>query len=213
MTKLKKPIDYIDTLCSSLDPERRSLGELLHRQYHKWTRSLLLEDLLTFMQSIQDHKEKIGAPQLFGKFRAYSLEEFVYRLIRSKVRIPKTLGIYWGEKCLLWRRHGRNYGMELDILIGRKVNEFIQPRVAIDTKVELDASRLKTALASFTLLKQEYPKAKCFLVYITKQANPILLELTKPWIDRAFQLSQGQNDAKKLVESVQAAIEMADEQK
>jgi len=109
------------------------------------------------MQSIQENKERVGVSQLFGKFRAYSPEEFVYRLIQAKVSILKPLDVYWGEKCLIWRKDGQQHGMELDIIVGRKLNEFIEPTVAVDAKVELDASRLKTALASFLLLKNATP--------------------------------------------------------
>ena len=186
MARLKKPIDYVKALRLSSDPETRRLGETLHKQYLKWTKGLHLKDLLEFMQNIQDNKERVGVAQLFGKFRAYSLEEFVCRLIQAKVSIPKSLDVHWGEKCLILKRNGQQHGMEMDILVGKKIGGFIEPTVAVETKVELDASRLKTALASFVLLKKRHSHMKCFLVYMIGEVRPLLLKLTEPWIDGIY---------------------------
>jgi len=206
MPRLKKPIDYVNVLRLNSKREKRELGETLHEQYQQWTRSLLLKDLLSFIQTIQEGKDQVGAAQLFGKFRAYSLEEFVYRLIRAKVSLPEPLGVYWGEKCLLWRGSGREYGMEVDVLIGKKLDGFVQPMVAVDAKVELDASRLKTTLASFLLLKRCHPYAKCFLVFVIEEVDPPLLRLTEPWIDRFYRFSAERDETAAFVESVQAAV-------
>lgn len=79
--------------------------------------------------------------------------------------------------------------MELDIVIGKKLNKLIQPAVAIDAKVELDASRLKASLASFCLLERWNPDVKCFLVYMFRDMDGLLLKLAEPWIDRIYELS------------------------
>jgi len=206
MTKMKRPRDYIGDLCSSPNPETRGLGETLRGQYSHWTQNLSLEGLTTFLKTIQENKDRIGAPQLFGKFRAYSFEELVYRLIRARVSIPDNLGVYWGEKCLIWNKEDQKYGTELDILIGRKLNEFVEARIAVDAKVELDAARLKTTLASFLLLKERNPKVKCFLVYMQGEISPILLDLAKPWIDGTYQLSLKRDETERFIKSLQDAI-------
>jgi len=206
MSRLKKPIDYVNMLRFNSNREKRELGETLHGQYQQWTRSLRPKDLLGFIQTIQEGKDQIGAAQLFGKFRAYALEEFVYRLIRARVSLPESLGIYWGEKCLLWRGGGREYGMEVDVLVGKKIDGFVQPIVAVDAKVELDASRLKTTLASFLLLKRFHPYAKCFLVFVIEEVDPPLLRLTEPWIDGFYRFSAERDETAAFVESVQAAV-------
>ena len=162
--------------------------------------------MLEFVRKIQDNRDKIGIAQLFGKFRAYSFEEFVYRLIQSEVEVPRTLGLYWGEKCLVWKDSDKEYGMEIDILIGKKLNRFIKPVVVVDAKVELDASRLKTALASFLILKRHNPKVKCFLVYMIGEVHPLLVELTEPWIDGIYQFNEEKDETVVFVKSVQAAI-------
>jgi len=59
MTRLKKPINYVNALRLSSDPETRKLGESLHKQYLQWAKSLHLKDPLKFMQSIQDNKERL----------------------------------------------------------------------------------------------------------------------------------------------------------
>jgi len=205
MAKMKRPMDYIGDLCSSPNPETRRLGETLRGQYSQWTQNLSLEGLTTFLRTIQENKDRIGAPQLFGKFRAYAFEEFVYRLIQARIFIPENLGAYWGEKCLIWNDDSQKYGTELDILIGKKLNEFIEAKVAVDAKVELDAARLKTTLASFLLLKERNPKVKCFLVYMREEVNPILLDLAKPWIDGIYQLSPERDETEGFIKSLQDA--------
>jgi len=210
MAKMKGPRDYIGALRSGPDPETRRLGETLLGQYSRWTQSLSLEGLTAFLRTIQENKGRIGAPQLFGKFRAYSFEEFVYRLIQTRISIPENLGVYWGEKCLIWNKEeGKKYGTELDILIGKKLNEFIEARAAVDAKVELDAARLKTTLASFLLLKERNPKVKCFLVYMRREINPILLDLAKPWIDGIYQLSLERDESEGFIKSLQDAIKLS----
>jgi len=209
MARLKKPTDYMNELQLNPNPSLRKLGENLHRQYEQWTRSLSLEHLLSFMKTIQENKDKIGAAQLFGKFRAYSFEEFVYRLIQGGVVIPESFKVYWGEKCLIWKGNGQEYGLELDVLVGKKLNEFIEPLVAVDVKVELDASRLKTALATFLLLKRWYPRAKCFLVYMSGEISPILLKLTMPWIDGIHEFSPDKDEITAFVKSVQDAVKQS----
>lgn len=206
MAKRKKPVDYVNELRLSSNTETRTLGENLLEQYRRWTQTLLLEDLLVFLQTIQNNKSKIGAAQFFGKFRAYSLEEFVYRLVQAKGGAPKPLNVYWGERCVVWKGNGQEYGMELDILVGKKLDEFVQPVVAVDTKVELDASRLKTTLASFLLLKRRHPHVRCFLVYMLGEVDPLLLRLTEPWIDGTYQFSVEKDETAAFVKSVQAAI-------
>ncbi len=165
-----------------------------------------MKSLLNFLKAIEENKDEIGVAQLFGKFRAYSFEEFVYRLIQAEVSFPKPLGVYWGEKCLIWEGAGRKYGMEFDVIVGKELDGFVKPIVAIDAKVELDSSRLKTSLASFLLLKQRSQNAKCFLVYILAEIDPLLLNLTKPWIDEIFQFSLERDETRSFIEAVQNAI-------
>lgn len=189
MARTKKPIDYINELCSSERETQRRLGETLKAQYERWTKTLALKDFLKFNEIIRMNKSEIGVAQFFGKFRAYAFEEYIYRLIKGKVAINKPFDIFWGEKCLVWQEGEKGYTMEFDVSIGRKICEFIDPLVVFDAKVELDSARLKTALASFAVLKHWKPTAKCVLVYITKELDSHLLELAKNWIDGVFQFS------------------------
>jgi len=209
MARLKKPIDYVNQLLLNPSTNLRKVGENLQKQYGQCKRSLYLKHLLDFMKTIQENRNKIGVAQLFGKFRAYSFEEFVYRLIQAKVLISKPFNVYWGEKCLVWKDVDREYGMELDVAVGKKLNQFIEPLVAVEAKVELDASRLKTALASFLLLKQRYPNVKCFLVYMFGEIDPLLMKLTAPWIEGIYQFSPHKDETSAFVKSIQEAVEQS----
>jgi hypothetical protein len=116
----KKTIDYIDELRFSFDKQKSALGEKLIRQYETWTQSLQLKDLLNFLNRIQENKEKVGTAQFFGKFRASAFEEFLYRLLKTRLELPSSLQIFWGEKCLIWMEKAQLYGVEVDITIGKK---------------------------------------------------------------------------------------------
>lgn len=202
LTRVKKAINYINELCSSNKEPRRALGNLLRWQYEKWTKTLALEDFLDFNEIIMQNKEEIGAAQFFGKFRAYAFEEYIYRLLKEKVCIKKPLELFWGEKCLVWQKGGKDYELEFDISIGNKAEAVVNPTIVFDAKVELDSSRLKTALASFTILKNWKPKTKCVLVYVIKDVNETLLWLAKNWADGIFQFSLENNETKAFIDYV-----------
>ena len=204
MARLKKPINYIEELLRK--PETRTLGEKLQRKYHKWIKSLKIEDFCSFIDLIEENKQLIGAAQFFGKFRAYSLEEYVYRILREKCHISENLGVYWGEKCLISKSNKAEYCMEADIIIGEKLGDCVKPRIVVDAKVELDASRFKTAIGTFMLIKQAHPNVKCFLVYLKKELNNILLHLANPWVDGVHCFHPKLDETRLFIESVQGCI-------
>ncbi|MFQ6074132.1 MAG: hypothetical protein ACE5KC_02820 [Candidatus Bathyarchaeia archaeon] len=207
--KKKKTIDYINELRFGSDQEECMLGEELLRQYQRWNRSLRLRDILYFLNFIQNKKEKIGAAQFFGKFRACSFEEFIYRLLKTKLDITRRLQVFWGEKCLIWKRNSQRYGIEVDIAIGRKLDEFVEPAVAIDAKVELDSARLKTALASMLLVKRLNQQTKCFIVYIRREVSNPLLNAANTWVDGIFQFGPERNEITNFLKSAQKATLLA----
>lgn len=202
MSRVKKAIDYINELCLSKVAEKRALGDKLKAQYSKWTETLNLGDFLVFNEIIQKNKTEVGAAQFFGKFRAYAFEEYIYRLLQTKTRIPKPLQLFWGEKCLVWRKGGKKYFMEFDVSIGNKANSFVEPVIVFDAKVELDSARFKTALASFAILKRWNHKAKCILVYVVKEIDSFLLELASYWVDGIFQFSLENDETKAFLDCV-----------
>lgn len=193
MARVKKAINYINDLRLSREETRRALGNLLLFKYEEWTTTLSLKDFLDFNDLIMKNKTEIGAAQFFGKFRAYAFEEYVYRLLKERVCINKPLELFWGEKCPIWSKDGENYAIEFDISIGRKAEGFVEPVMVFDAKVELDSARLKTALASFMMLKHWKPKIKCVLVYVARELEETLLELAKNWTEAIFQFSS-END-------------------
>lgn len=202
----KKTINYIDDLRFGSDKQKSALGEKLVRQYETWTRSLQLKDLLNFLNHIQENKEKVGTAQFFGKFRASAFEEFLYRSLKTKLELPSPLQIFWGEKCLIWIEKAQPYGVEVDITIGKKTKGFVEPFVAIDAKVELDAARLKTALASMLLIKRLNQETRCFLTYLRKEISDTLLNAVDIWIDGIFHFSLKQDQIASFLSAVQNAI-------
>ncbi|MEM1566086.1 MAG: hypothetical protein QW510_03230 [Candidatus Bathyarchaeia archaeon] len=193
MARLKKAADYISELCASESENKRNLGETLKTLYEKWTKTLALKDFLEFNEIIMANRTEIGKAQFFGKFRAYAFEEYIYRLLKEKIRLGR-LEIFWAEKCLVWQENGEEYAIEFDISMGTKKGEFVDPTVVLDAKVELDSSRLKTAVASFAMLKQWKPEAKCAVVYIKRELDASLLKLARNWADGIFQLSLKNNE-------------------
>jgi hypothetical protein len=194
MPRLKKPIDYIEELCSSPIRRKRMIGHRLKELYTEWVENLEPTPFLRFMKYIQQNKEEIGVAQFFGKFRAFSFEEYIYRLLRREVYIYKPLNVFWGKRSVVSIERDGAYGVEVDIAIGTAIDALVLPKIVVETKVELDASRLKTALASFMLIKACNKKARCFLVYIKQEVNPILLSLAEKWIDGTFRFDVGKEE-------------------
>jgi hypothetical protein len=207
MSRLKTATAYIKQLCLSPDMQKHRLGLKLEAEYATWVRTLNLQDFVTFNETIEKNKMQIGAAQFFGKFRAYSFEEYVYRLLQSKVHVPKNLQLFWSEKCLVWRKDGKEYAMEFDVSIGGRRGCFVEPKIVFDAKIELDSARLKTAIASFAILKEWTKKAKCVLVYVFKELDPALLELATRWADGVFQLSLENDETSALLKFVSGCLE------
>jgi hypothetical protein len=189
LPRVKRAIDYIEALCASGDKEKSALGEELKQLYDKWLKTLNLQDFLRFIETIRENRDKIGVPQFFGKFRAYAFEEYVYKLVKVKCCVPKSLQTFWGEKCIVWRECESEYAMEFDVSIGKRINNFVEPTVVFEAKIELDSARLKTALASFAILKQSNPEAKCIIISLIEDFDPLLLKLAEHWADGTFQLN------------------------
>ncbi|MGF3572252.1 MAG: hypothetical protein ACQXXG_02350 [Candidatus Bathyarchaeia archaeon] len=202
MTRMKKPIDYINELFTSKKKSQRKIGETLKAQYEKWTRTLALKDFLEFNETIKANKAEIGVAQFFGKFRAYSFEEYIYRLLKEKIHIRKPMELFWGEKCLVWQNSGKNYALEFDVSIGVKIGGFIDPAIVFDAKVELDSSRLKTALASFAMLRKWKPNVKCVIVYMARELDSSLLELAMNWADGIFQFSHDNDETEVFIDYI-----------
>jgi hypothetical protein len=208
MTRRKKPVDYINDLCSSNSRRKRKIGRKLKGLYTAWTETLEPLSFLRFLEYIRQTKEQIGAAQFFGKFRAYSFEEYVYRLLRRRVLVSEPLDVFWGRQVGVSVKNSEEvYGIEVDIAIGIIREAFVVPEVIVEAKVELDASRLKTALATFMLVKARYMKTRCFLVYVNQELNPALFNLSRKWVDGIFKFNTRGEDIAKFVKAVQKALE------
>ncbi|MEM3730721.1 MAG: hypothetical protein QW667_00865 [Candidatus Bathyarchaeia archaeon] len=207
MPREKKAVDYIRALCSSHVEKKSALGEMLKTHYEDWVNSLDLYAFLKFVETIYENKAEIGAAQFFGKFRAYAFEEYIYRLLKSRVHVPDALQIFWGEKCLVWKGGKGKYLMEFDISIGKKVEDYVEPSIVFDAKVELDSARLKIAVASFAILKKWKPNVKCVVAYIVKEVDSALLKLAWPWVDGIFQFDAKNNESEAFTKFVVKCLE------
>ena len=94
MARLKKATDYIDELCTSKSEKKRALGEKLKAQYERWMETLAIKDFLKFNEVIMANKKEVGTAQFFGKFRACAFEEYIYRLLKAKIRLEKPLEVF-----------------------------------------------------------------------------------------------------------------------
>jgi hypothetical protein len=206
LTRVKRALKYIEDLRLSSYEAKRDIGELLETLYYRWIKTLSLKDFLEFNETIKLNKDLIGAAQFFGKFRAYAFEEYIYRLIKRRVNVPISLKIFWGEKCVVWRKLEKFYAVEFDVSIGLKEENYVDPKIVFDAKVELDSSRLKTALASFILLKDWKPEAKCIIVYVDRELDEALLCLAKNRVDGIFQLSLKNNETEAFLNFLSACL-------
>lgn len=208
MTRQKKTVDYINELCSSNSQRKRKIGRKLKGLYTVWIETLEPPPFLRFLEYIQQTKEQIGPAQFFGKFRAYSFEEYVYHLLKRRVLVSGPLDVFWGKQVGVSVENSEEvYGIEVDITIGTLRESFVVPEIVVEAKVELDASRLKTALATFMLVKTRYMTARCFLVYVNQELNPALFNLSRKWVDGAFKFNTKGEDIAKFVKAVQKALE------
>ncbi|MBC7130026.1 hypothetical protein H5T51_02245 [Candidatus Bathyarchaeota archaeon] len=209
MVRIKKTIDYINVLCRSEMAERRLLGENLKRQYAKWVSTLDFDDFSAFADVIMRNRKLIGAAQLFGKFRAYALEEYLYRLLKKRCKIQQPLDVFWGEKCLVLRNDGKAYGIEFDVSVGAKNGAYVDPLLVIDAKMELDSARLKTSLGSFVIMKNYKPGVYCVIVYVVEELDAVLLRLAGNWVNAFFQLTLKNGNVENLVNYVNSCLEKA----
>ena|GEM_PF-386136 len=188
-----RAIDYIKKLMSSGDEDGAKAGEDLFELYLKWKETLELNDFLTFVDLIQNRwKDTImrvlkGMPQMIGQFRAFSFEEYLVDVIRSKLK-PERRGfrILWNEKLLIWRGGGREYRAALDIVLSRAEGYGEVPVVAIEAKIDVDAPRLRAVMLNFEMLRKVYPEVKTALVYLYWNADEILKDIARMFIDELF---------------------------
>ena len=192
-----KPIDYIRLLKNSNISELVDIGEELESLYFKWKKSLEINDVIDFIEAIEEKyahaiEEGLGRmPQSIGQFRAYSLEEYLYD-ITSKV-LKDNYSVLWNEKIPVWNE-GFEYGIAQDIVIADKN---LNPLVVVEAKVEVDAQRLKAVLMNFSLLKMT-KKPKCALVYVRWNADEKLKFISKKIaVDEIFDFNRNSGEVER----------------
>jgi len=123
---------------------------------------------------------------IFREISCVRLRRICLSSAASKHPCSKVFTVVLGERCLVWKTADKEYLMEFDVSIGKKTEQLVKPVIVFDAKIELDSSRLKTALASFVILKRWNREARCFLVYVNREVDSALIGLAKRWIDRIF---------------------------
>jgi len=188
----------------------KKIGEILREQYEKWKQTLELKDFHHFIQLIWKKYEKEimkilkGEIQLIGQFRAFAFEEYVHDLILRKTNL-KNLGldVFWNEPIEVWRGiiidQGKiveeTYTTQFDLTIGkRQENKTIIPLIVVETKVDVDAPRLKAVMANFSLLKTLNPSVSCMLIYVNWNAKKTLKHIAKAVINNIYQFNPEEKD-------------------
>ena len=188
----RKALSYIEKLMM-YDYE---LGVKLRESYNQWIKTLSIDDFNRFLNLIYEFRENImrstgGLIQMIGQFRAYSLEEYVYQVIKRRVRVPAGMDVYWNDDVAVWRINSYVYTVRFDILIGSKNNRYVDPSIIVEAKVEVDAPRLKNVFMNFTLAKVLKPNVETILVYVRWNASQALKSITLKYINKVYWFGAG----------------------
>ena len=183
---------YIALMEQSQDEYVKKIGAMFKKYYLKTVTHSQVSDLLSFLDLIDKHANAIGEvltkhPQARGRFRAYLLEEFVYKLAKDTIRNVSNADIYWDKEYPVYEYEehpAKYYKISSDISI--EINGV--PKAFIEVKVDVDAQRLKASLFTMLLLKSKYNSARFALVYVNRQVDKNLLKLAKKVIlDEIFE--------------------------
>jgi len=188
----RKALNYIEKLMMH-DYE---LGVKLRESYNQWIETLSIDDFNRFLNLIYEFRENImrstgGLMQMIGQFRAYSLEEYVYQVIRRRVRVPVGMDVYWNDDVVVWRINSYVYTVRFDLLIGSKNNRYVDPLIIVEAKVEVDAPRLKNVFMNFTLAKILKPNVETILVYVRWNASQTLKSITLKYVNKVYWFGAG----------------------
>jgi len=188
----RKALSYIEKLMM----HDYRLGVKLRESYNQWIETLNIDDFNRFLDLIYEFRENImrstgGLMQMIGQFRAYSLEEYVYQVIRRRVRVPVGMDVYWNDDVVVWRINSYVYTVRFDLLIGSKNNKYVDPSIIVEAKVEVDAPRLKNVFMNFTLAKFLKPNVETILVYVRWNASQALKSITLKYINKVYWFGAG----------------------
>ena len=188
----RKALSYIEKLMM----HDYRLGVKLRESYNQWIETLNIDDFNRFLDLIYEFRENImrstgGLMQMIGQFRAYSLEEYVYQVIRRRVRVPVGMDVYWNDDVVVWRINSYVYTVRFDLLIGSKNNRYVDPSIIVEAKVEVDAPRLKNVFMNFTLAKFLKPNVETILVYVRWNASQTLKSITLKYVNKVYWFGAG----------------------
>lgn len=154
---MKTSLDYINELDNPL--VRQKIRDL----YSKTMRTLSVSDLSLLLSTIK--KLVNSSAQYVGKFRSTIFEEYVFNLIKRELRELKV--IRQAELSL------NSYNCKVDIAVFKNSKLLM----VLETKVDLDASRLKMALGELSIVKLYYTDAIYLIVYYDKTISEDLIRI------------------------------------
>jgi len=195
-------MDYISALLSK--PSTKDLGLLLLDYYNSLMKTLTTEQLALLLSTIERNHEKIGRPQYFGKFRAFLFEEYIMKRIINHLNTQKNIVFEW-EPCI---EISKDYCIEVDILASQILpDNSTKYLLGIECKVELDASRLKEALANLILIKAKYPHILAFIVFFKKDVSERLIDIALKYIDGIVEVSHKNDELDLIIKRLHNLLE------
>ncbi len=144
------------------------INETIPKLKEKYVKLMETLDYKLFEELMEEIiKEKAKTPQYIGKFRSTMMEEYVAETLRRKLNNPNIKVVRQYEMTI------GEYKFKVDIA----VLEEGKIKHIIECKVELDSSRLKTAIGELILAKLHNPNIKVHIVYYKPEISIKLLKL------------------------------------
>ncbi|GEM_PF-6927174 len=127
--------------------------------------------LADFLLEILKLSERGYTAQYIGKFRSTIFEEYVVLLLRRICN--KTLSVVRQAKIPLG-----DYEVTVDVAVMQRN----KPSLIIECKVDLDASRLKTALGEYLILSNAYKNLRYLIVYFNSLISQELYRIASRFV-------------------------------
>lgn len=222
MVKKRTFSDYINMLLNCKKPSGIIIGKQLQKLYNKWkidvvgnitVHSKLYDEILNKQKDINAALGKLDiAKPMCGTLFEDLVKESLKLGIVSLERYG--LQIYHREKIKVWEgvipiKGGKfkeeDYKAELDVVVGKPLNDDVIPIVAISCKSYPGATDFQADALRFSLLKNLYPKMTCLFVARTYKIDKKLHYALSRYFDGIFILDNKQR-LEKFIETVKEAV-------
>jgi len=160
--------------------EEKNLRLKVEELYSRLEEDPSYKNLKKLMNLLEENRDLLGVAQYYGKMRATLLELYVYLFFKKLVD---------GKYIVAWRprvKLNRELYYKPDVAVfGEKGLQ-----VVVECKVELDASRLKTALGDKMLLNASLKNVKYIIVYYKRELSDSLFNLAIKCVDGIFSVDE-----------------------